>query len=1097
MEPRFSARLSMAGLAISLLLGSFAPMAMGQANVQGQWSTLPYTMTINPIHAALLHNNKVLVVAGSGNCPANQAGCPTGPPYGPSNGSGAVLLDLVAGTITPFSETPDFFCNGMTVLPDGRAFINGGTINYSPFSGSQQTSIFDPATNTFTNVQNMAHGRWYPTVITLPNGQVMTFSGFDENGEITNTAVEIYTVNSGWSPQYIANWTPPLYPRLHVLPSGNVFYSGETNTTRLFNPSNQTWTTVANTVYGIDRTYGSSVLLPLTPANNYDPKVFILGGGNPGTATTEIIDLGATTPAWTAGPNMSEPRIEMNATLLPNGKVLALGGSLNDEDTTTASYNADLYNPATNTFSSAGANAYPRLYHSVSLLLPDGTVWFTGGNPERGSYEDHMEIYQPAYLFNSDGTLATRPTISSAPGSISYGASFTVQTPNAASIASVVLMKDGSVTHAFDMDQRMVGMSFTAGSGGLTVTAPPNANIAPPGYYMLFLLNSSGVPSVATFVQLSSAATSSSGINFVQATTGPSTIQAKNTSVSVAYTNAQTAGDLNIVAVGWGDTTSAISSVTDSKGNTYTKAVGPTANTGLQQAMYYAKNIAAGSNTVTVKFNVAAAYPDIRIAEYSGLDPTSPLDVTAAGTGNGTSASSGSATTTSANELIFGSGTTTGTTFTAAGSGFTARVVNIYGNMAEDKTVSSTGSNAATATNSGGYWVLQMATFKASASGPPPPAPTVTAISPTSGTANGGTAVNITGTNFTSGATVSFGGTVATNVSVVSSSSITAATPAHAAGAVSVVVTNSSGQSGTLANGYTYTAGTTTVTAISPTSGTTNGGTVVNITGTNFVSGATVSLGGTAATNVSVVSSNSITATTPAHTAGAVSVVVTNSNGQSGTLANGYTYTVSGTISFVQANTGPSTIQAKNTSVSVAYTNAQTAGDLNIVAVGWGDTTSAISSVTDSRGNTYTKAVGPTANTGLQQAIYYAKNIAAGSNTVTVKFNVAAAYPDIRILEYKGLNPTSPLDVTAAGAGNGTSASSGSATTTSANELIFGSGTTTGTAFTAPGSGFTTRVLNIYGNMAEDKTVSTTGSNAATATNSGGYWVLQMATFKP
>jgi hypothetical protein len=1081
-----------------MLLGSFAPLAMGQASVQGQWSTLPYTMTINPIHAALLHNNKILIVAGSGNCPPNQAGCPTGPPYGPANGSGAVLLDLVAGTITPFSVTWDMFCNGMIVLPDGRAFINGGTINYSPFSGSLQSSIFDPATNTFTNVQNMAHGRWYPTVITLPSGQVMTFSGFDENGEITNTAVEIYTVNSGWSPQYTADWTPPLYPRLHVLPSGNVFYSGETNTTRLFIPSTQTWTTVADTVYGITRTYGSSVLLPLTPANNYDPRVFIMGGGNPGTATTELIDLGAATPAWTAGPNMSEPRIEMNATLLPNGKVLALGGSLNDEDTTTASYNADLYNPATNTFSSAGANAYPRLYHSVSLLLPDGTVWFAGGNPERGSYEDHMEIYQPAYLFNSDGTLATRPTISSAPGSISYGGSFTVQTPNAASISSVVLMRDGSVTHAFDMDQRMVGVSFTAGSGGLTVTAPPNANIAPPGYYMLFLLNSSGVPSVATFVQLStSAAPSSSGINFVQANTGPSTIQAKNTSVPVAYTTAQTAGNLNIVAVGWGDTTSAISSITDSKGNTYTRAVGPTASTGLQQAIYYAKNIAAGSNTVSVNFNQAAAYPDVRILEYSGLDPTSPLDVTAAGTGNGTGASSGSATTTSANELIFGSGTTTGTTFTAAGSGFTTRVLNIYGNMAEDKTVSSAGSYAATATNSGGYWVMQMGAFKASASSSPPSAPTVTSISPTSGTANGGTAVNIIGTNFTSGANVSFAGTAATNVIAVSSSSITATAPPHTAGAVSVVVTNSTGQSGTLANGYTYTAGTTTVTAISPTSGTANGGTAVNITGTNFTSGATVSFGGTAATNVIVVSSSSITATAPAHTAGAVSVVVTNSSGQSGILANGYTYTVSGTISLVQANTGPSTIQAKNTSVSVAYTTAQTAGDLNIVAVGWGDTTSAISSVTDSKGNTYTRAVGPTANTGLQQAIYYAKSIAAGSNTVTVSFNQAAAYPDIRILEYKGLNPTSPLDVTAAGAGNGTSASSGSATTTSANELIFGSGTTTGTAFTAAGSGFTTRVLNIYGNMAEDKTVSSTGSNAAAATNSGGYWVMQMATFKP
>jgi hypothetical protein len=990
-----------------MLLGTFVPMVMGQANVQGQWSTLPYTMPINPIHAALLHNNKILVVAGSGNCPASQSGCPSGPPYGPANGSGALLLDLVAGTITQFSVNWDMFCNGMIVLPDGRAFINGGTINYSPFSGALTSAIFDPATNLFTNTPNMAHGRWYPTVTTLGNGQVMTFSGFNENGEITNDAVEIYTVNSGWSPQYIANWTPPLYPRMTLLPSGNVFYSGETSTTQLFNPLNQTWTTVANTYYGIDREYGSTVLLPLTPANSYDPKIIILGGGNPGTATTELIDLGATTPTWSPGPNMSEPRIEMNATLLPNGSVLALGGSLNDEDTSTASYNADLYNPATNTFSSAGQNAYPRLYHSVSLLLYDGTVWFAGGNPERGSYENTMEIYKPAYLFNANGTLATRPTITSAPSSISYGATLTVQTPNAASIASVVLMRDGSVTHAFDMDQRMVGMSFTVGSGSLTVTAPPNSNIAPPGYYMLFLLNSSGVPSVATFVQVNQAA-SASGISFVQANSGPSTIQSSNTSVAVAYSKAQTAGNLNIVAVGWGDTTSAISSVTDSKGNTYTRAVGPTTNTGLQQAIYYAQNIASGTNTVTVKFNQAAAYPDVRILEYSGLNTTGSLDVTAAATGTGTSASSGSATTTSANELIFGAGTTAGTAFTAPGSGFTTRIVNIYGNLAEDKTVSSAGSNAATATNSGGAWIMQMATFKAG--GASSPSPTVTSVSPPSGSTSGGTQVTITGTNFASGASVTFGGTAATLVTVVSGTSITATTPAHAAGAANVVVANSSGQSGTLTNGYTYTA--------------------------------------------------------------------------------------SGTISFVQANSGPSTIQSSNTSVAVAYSKAQTAGNLNIVAVGWGDTISAISSVTDSKGNTYTRAVGPTSNTGLQQAIYYAKNIAAGTNTVTVKFNQAAAYPDARILEYSGLNTTSPLDVTASATGNGTSASSGAATTTSANELIFGAGTTTGTAFTAPGSGFTTRIVNIYGNLGEDKTVSSAGSNAATATNSGGYWVMQMATFK-
>jgi hypothetical protein len=212
--------------------------------------------------------------------------------------------------------------------------------------------------------------------------------------------------------------------------------------------------------------------------------------------------LGAATPTWQYGPPMSQARIEMNAVILPNGKVLALGGSVNDEDVTTLSLKADLFDPATNTFSSAGANASQRLYHSVALLLPDATVWLAGGNPSRGTYNNTIEIYQPPYLFNADGTLATRPAITSSPTSISFGNTFTVQTPDAANISHVILVRNGTVTHAFGMDQREVELSFTVGSGALTVTAPPNGNIGPPGYYMLFLVNSAGVPSVANFVQI-------------------------------------------------------------------------------------------------------------------------------------------------------------------------------------------------------------------------------------------------------------------------------------------------------------------------------------------------------------------------------------------------------------------------------------------------------------------------------------------------------------------------------------------------------------------------------------------------------------------
>jgi glucose/arabinose dehydrogenase len=180
--------------------------------------------------------------------------------------------------------------------------------------------------------------------------------------------------------------------------------------------------------------------------------------------------------------------------------------------------------------------------------------------------------------------------------------------------------------------------------------------------------------------------------------------------------------------------------------------------------------------------------------------------------------------------------------------------------------------------------------------GPPPPnpAPTVISITPNSGTTNGGTAVTIAGTGFLAGATVKMGGTSATVLSVVNSALITATTPAHAAGAVDVVVTNTDTKTGTLTSGYTYTAASNpapTVTSINPTTGVTTGGTTVTITGTGFLAGATVSFGGTAATGVALVNSTTITASTPAHAAGAVNVVVTNTDTKSGTLTNGYTYT--------------------------------------------------------------------------------------------------------------------------------------------------------------------------------------------------------------
>jgi Domain of unknown function (DUF1929) len=501
----------------------------------GMWSTLPYTMPINPIHAALLHTGKVLIVSGSGNCPPTQAGCPQGPQYP----QGAALMDLSANKITAIPTSWDMFCNGMSIMQDGRVLINGGTKAYGslevvgvqaevPFTGLVNTSIFDPGTESMVDVAPTAHGRWYPTVTELNDGRMMTTSGLNDTNGLDNNTSEIWD-GQKWSAEIAGNpnildfpgFGFPLYPRMHLLPTGHVFYSAPSSATLDFDPTSQTWTLVAWTIYpgqndpNGERTYGTSVLLPLTPQNSYSPKVMIMGGDNPATNTTELIDLSPAgaqisascptyAPCWVEGPQMAQARVEMEATILPNGKVLVDGGSAQDEDASTVSLKAEIYDPTTNSFSPAGSNAFPRLYHNVQLLLPDGTVALTGGNPQQGVFENHIEIYQPAYLFNSDGSLATRPTFgANAPGSITYGGSFSLPTPDASSIASVVLMKAGSVTHSFDMDQRYVGLSFTSASGSLTVTGPRNSNIAPPGYYMLFLVNQAGTPSLASWVQVS------------------------------------------------------------------------------------------------------------------------------------------------------------------------------------------------------------------------------------------------------------------------------------------------------------------------------------------------------------------------------------------------------------------------------------------------------------------------------------------------------------------------------------------------------------------------------------------------------------------
>src|SRR5262249_2757587 len=488
--------------------------AVNVPHVTGTWVKQPYLMPINPISATLLPTGKILIVAGSENDADNYS---TGAesyraavwdPSGPTESS-----------ITVQNLAYDVFCSGTAVLPDGRALVVGGTSSYA-FTGDNRASIFNPATDGFVQSQDMVDGRWYGTATALGDGRIMAFSGLSSGGGVNNT-VEIYSLTdagAGWTSRVAAPFSPSLFPRMMLLPDGTVFFTGQgggnqTGTSWRFDPVAERWTASAATTGG--RVYGSAVLLPLFPPS-YRPRVMNFGGS--GLSSTEIIDLSAPSPRWTPGPTMSAGRIEMNATILPNGKVLAQGGSLSNEIPDTSGKTADLYDPASNSFGSGGTAAYSRLYHSTALLLPDATVMSIGSNPGgRGGYEPAIEIYSPPYLFDANDQLITdRPTItgtSPASGVIGYGAPLSVTYTSAAPIGSAVLVRPGSSTHAFDMDQRLVGLCGPApqppcaGSGTLNLTSPPNGGIAPPGYYMLFLLDSAGVPSKAQFIQLSPYAT--------------------------------------------------------------------------------------------------------------------------------------------------------------------------------------------------------------------------------------------------------------------------------------------------------------------------------------------------------------------------------------------------------------------------------------------------------------------------------------------------------------------------------------------------------------------------------------------------------------
>jgi Domain of unknown function (DUF1929)/Kelch motif len=459
---------------IFVLLLTLPTWAQVNPAVVGQWSSV-MNLPQEAIHAALLPTGKVIF-------------------WGSYFIITPQLWDPITNTTSPTATAPYApFCSGHSFLANGQLMVAGGLVTPG-IHGSPDARIYDPAANSWIDLPDMNDGRYYPTSTTLSNGDVLVVAG--QGTSTTNTLPQVWQVaSSSWRNLSSALLALPTYPKMFLAPNGKVFLAGPQPQTRYLDTSGTgIWTSVATTQYRYLRDYGPAVMYD-------DGKVMIAGGGRPPTATAEIINLNAASPAWQYTGSMAYPRRQNNLTLLPDGTVLVTGGSDGNnttfDDYTNPVYAAEIWNPSTGTWTTMASNTVYRGYHSTAVLLPDGRVLSAGG--DKATPSTSAEIYSPPYLFKG-----ARPTITSAPANVTYSQNFSVQTSNATSIIQVNWIRLSAVTHTFNENQRINHLSFSvsADGTGLNVTSPADSNHCPPGDYMLFIVNSSGVPSVASFVRI-------------------------------------------------------------------------------------------------------------------------------------------------------------------------------------------------------------------------------------------------------------------------------------------------------------------------------------------------------------------------------------------------------------------------------------------------------------------------------------------------------------------------------------------------------------------------------------------------------------------
>jgi hypothetical protein len=529
---------------------------------KGMWQPIKYRFKHLPVHIALLRTGKVLAFGGSGNDDTFLTNPHPAEIFEPDIDDEDDHTDGHVYEISNTNIDADVFCAGHVFLPDGRLLVTGGTYKYDgsifgvpfpPFSGLKNSYIFDPIELRWSRTNDMSYGRWYPTCVLLPDGHVLTMAGLTKRFPWAFlNKLEIYSKDNGWQILRGANRWIPMYPRLHLLPSGEVFYAGSYNThytfpfslrafpSATFNIKSNRWTTIG-LPSNIKREEGTSVLLPLLPPD-YTARVLLIAGGlQPGTEAinhVEMIDFSDRHPCYKPRASLSHARYYCYAVLLPDQQVLVLGGKrgtkshhmshdksvkkkmrlentpehINHNDDHThephdhgvpqdplAVREPELYNLKEDIWHPMAHMGLDRLYHANAILLPDGRVMTAGSNPKRGVNELQIELFCPPYLFRGN-----RPEILNHPHHITYGKEFEIETDIPNEIQAVALMRPSVTTHCVDTEQRYVGLNFSHNNhDSLIAKVPSNRNIAPPGYYMLFVIKENNIPSIARFVLLS------------------------------------------------------------------------------------------------------------------------------------------------------------------------------------------------------------------------------------------------------------------------------------------------------------------------------------------------------------------------------------------------------------------------------------------------------------------------------------------------------------------------------------------------------------------------------------------------------------------